>query len=134
MDLVKVVIHYSDGRIAKGYTNNFFPNRPAFHFQPVETDVGGKAVEIMVRDLKAVFFVKDFAGNPAYNERKDFDGKKPPAGRKVEVTFTDGETLVGSTLGYDPGRPGFFITPPDAQSNNLRVFVVSSAVSGFRYI
>lgn len=131
MDLVKVVVHYSDGRIAKGYTNNFFPNRPVFHLKPLDSDSG---VEISVRDLKAVFFVKDFAGNPAYNEKKGFDGEKPPAGRKVEVIFTDGETLVGATLGYDPGRPGFFITPPDEQSNNLRVFVVSTAVRNFRYL
>lgn len=131
MDLVKVVVRYADGRVVKGFTNNFFPNRPVFHLKPPDSDSG---VEISVRDLKAVFFVKDFAGNPAYNEKKDFSGEKKPTGRRVEVTFTDGETLVGSTLGYDPARPGFFITPPDEQSNNIRVFVVSSAVRGFRYL
>ena len=29
-------------------------------------------------------------------------------GGKVEVTFKDGEVLVGSTLGYDPKSSWFF--------------------------
>jgi len=60
-----------------------------------------------VKELKAVFFVKDFTGNPGYNERKDFAGNQQSVGRKMEVTFSDGEVLVGSTMGHDPKRPGF---------------------------
>lgn len=134
MEHVRVVIHYADGRVVKGYTDNFFPNKPAFHIQPAGTDTAGKGIEVYVKDLKAVFFVKDFSGNPAYNEKKSFGEDQKPAGRKVEVTFADGEVLVGATLGYDQNRPGFFITPPDPQSNNLRVFVVSAAMSKFRYL
>jgi hypothetical protein len=52
----------------------------------------------------------------------------------VEITFTDGETLVGSTLGYDPKRPGFFIFPADPESNNARVFALSKAVRLVRYL
>lgn len=50
------------------------------------------------------------------------------------MTFKDGEVLVGLTLGYDPNRLGFFVIPVDTQSNNLRVFVVSSAMSKFRFL
>jgi len=45
------------------------------------------------------------------------------------VSFKDGEVLIGSIVSYDPNRQGFFLFPADSQSNNLKVFVVSSAVS-----
>ena len=47
----------------------------------------------------------------------------------VQVTFKDGETLVGATQGYQPDRPGFFLTPADPKSNNERIFVVTKAVA-----
>ncbi len=131
MEPIKVVIRYADGRLVKGYTNDFFPNKPSFH---VAEGAGDQGVEVSVKDLKAVFFVKDFNGRPEHNERKDFIKGKEPAGRKVEVTFVDGEVIVGATLGYDPVRSGFFVTPSDPQSNNMRVFVLSSAVKDFRFL
>ena len=83
-------------------------------------------------DLKAVFFVRDFVGNPQYAEQKAFaEGERPP-GRPVAVVFTDGEVLTGYTLGYDRQRPGFFLLPVDPRSNNLRVFVVATAVREVR--
>jgi hypothetical protein len=84
--------------------------------------------------LKAVFFVRDFAGNPMHEERKEYKEGEKPQGRKVEVMFKDGEVLVGTTLGYDPSRPGFFIFPADPKSNNVRVFVVSTAVKKVRFL
>jgi Family of unknown function (DUF6982) len=134
MEPVKVVMRYADGRIIKGYTNDFMPAKLVLHVRPVESAPTERGVEVSVKELKAIFFVKDFVGDPSYSEIKDFPQGQYFAGRKVKVTFTDGEVLVGATLGYDPGRLGFFITPPDAQSNNLRVFVVSAAVSDFRYL
>jgi hypothetical protein len=134
MEPVKIVVRYADGRLIKGYTNDFFPNKPLFHIRPIESDSANKGVEVFVKDLKAAFFVKDFIGNPAHNEKKDFTAGQQPAGRKVEVTFTDNEVLIGTTLGYDPNRPGFFVTSADPESNNLRVFVVSTAVKKFRYL
>lgn len=85
-----------------------------------------------MKDLKAVVFVRDFAGDDFFNEPKRLVEGKPPPGRKVEVTFADGQVLVGITTGYDPWRPGFFFIPPDPHSNTLRVFAVSAAVSDVR--
>jgi formylmethanofuran dehydrogenase subunit D len=84
--------------------------------------------------LKGVYFVRDFEGNSQYNERKTFAENERPSGRKVEVTFKDGEVMVGSTMGYDPQRQGFFFFPADPQSNTLRVFVVTAAVSNVRFL
>jgi len=81
-----------------------------------------------------LFFVRDFHGNPSYDEQKYFPEEKRPIGRKVEVTFKDGEVLVGTTVGYDPLRPAFFLYPADPRSNNLRVFAISAAVKEVRYV
>jgi len=133
MEPVKIVIRYFDGRLFKGYTNDFFPNKPLFHVRPIKSEFSDKGIEVPVIELKAVFFVKDFSGNSAHVELKQFAGCQIP-GRKVEVTFADGEVIVGTTLGYDTTRPGFFVTPVDPESNNLRIFIISTAVSKFRYL
>ncbi len=132
----KIVVHYMNGRVIKGYSYDFYPNKPHFHLLPPVAgfSLAAEAIEVRIKDLKAVFFVKDFVDDPSYNERKYFvEGERPP-GRKVGVKFRDGEILVGSTVGYDPQRPGFFLIPADPKSNNLRVFVVSTAVTRIRFL
>ena len=52
----------------------------------------------------------------------------------MEVTCKDGEVMVGTTTGYDPKRPGFFLFPVDPSSNNMRVFLVTSAVRNARFL
>jgi hypothetical protein len=130
---VKVVARYISGRRVKGFSQDFFPNKDRLHVYPAAKP-SGEAVEVLIKELKAIFFVQDFAGNSLYNERKKYIEGEKPSGRKVEVTFMDGEVLVGTTLGYDPSRPGFFLFPADPKSNNLRVFAVSTAVKKVRYL
>ncbi len=129
MEPVKVIARYMSGEILKGYTRDFYPDKPRFHLTPT---TGTEAREVQIRDLKAVFFVKDFKGNPLYNERRMFSEKDKIPGRKLKVLFADGEIMAGTTLSYDPARLGFFLTPVDTRGNNLRVFVVSSAVKAVR--
>jgi hypothetical protein len=133
MEPVKVVARYVNGKRVKGFSQDFFPNKDRFHVYPAAKP-SGEAVEVLVKELKAVFFVQDFAGNSLYNERKKYIEGEKPSGRKVEVTFIDGEVLVGTTLGYDPSRPGFFLFPADPKSNNIRVFAVIPAVKKVRYL
>ena len=128
-----MVARYIGGRMVKGLSQDFFPNKDRFHVYPADKP-SGEAVEIMVKELKAVFFVRDFVGNYQYDERKEYMQGDKPSGRKIEVTFADGEVLVGTTLGYDPKRPGFFLFPADPQSNNIRVFAVTTAVKKVRYL
>ena len=134
MEPTKIIVRFVDGRIMKGYTRNFSPNKPTFHVQPANPKVSEETLEVLVQELKAVFFVRDFSGDPNYKEEKQFPEGVKPSGRVVEVTFKDGEQIIGSTLGYDPRRPGFFIFPGDLNWNNLKIFVVSQAVRGVRYI
>jgi len=134
METIKIVVRYADGRVAKGFTQDFFPNKSRFHLFPKENTTFGESKEIQLRDLKAVFFVRDFDGNAQYNEQKYYEPGARPTGRIVEVSFNDGEVLVGSTLSYDAKRPGFFFFPADPKSNNLRVYAVTKAVRIVRYI
>ena len=133
MEPVKVVARYVNGKRVKGFSQDFFPNKDRFHVYPAAKP-SGEAAEVLVKELKAVFFVQDFAGNSLYYERKKYLEGEKPSGRKVEVTFMDGEVLVGTTLGYDPNRPGFFLFPADPKSNNIRVFAVSTSVKKVRYL
>jgi hypothetical protein len=134
MEPTKVVVKYLNGKVIKGFMQNFSPNKDRFHLIPADKASGG-TIEVMVKHLKAIFVVRDFIGNPQYDERKKYVEGEKPSGLKLEVTFTDGEVIAGSTLlGYDPKRQGNFISPADPNSNNIRVFVVSSAVKSVRQL
>jgi hypothetical protein len=133
MEPTKVVLRYRNGKLAKGFTQDFFPNKDRFHLIPANKS-SAPAIEVSMKDLKAIFMVRDFNGNPQYKERKKYLEGEKPSGQKMEVTFTDGEVMVGSTLGYDTKRSGFFLFPADPESNNIRVFAVSSAVAKVRHL
>ena len=126
----RIVARYADGRMLKGTTQDFAPAKDAFHV--IGSEGGARPEKVVVSELKAVFFVKSLVGNPGYHEAKEFDG--PATGRKVQVTFKDGEVLVGSTQGYQADRPGFFMVPADPQSNNERIYVVNSAVQNGAFL
>jgi len=122
----KVVVRFSDGRVLKGTTEDFFPNRPSFHLRPLGTN---EVKDIFCKELKAVFFVKDFAGDPKRHEARGFERATTDIsrGKKIAVRFKDGELIFGFTLTYMPDRSGYFITPADPSSNNLRIYVLTHA-------
>jgi hypothetical protein len=126
----RVVARFADGRVLKGTTQDFSVTRDSFHVIP--PDAGATPVRVTIPALKAVFFVKDHTGDKDYNERKAFDKVVP--GRKLQVTFRDGEVLVGTSTAYDAARPGFFMTPADPKSNNDRIYVVMKAVRSVAFI
>ena len=116
----RVVAHFKDGRILKGRTRDFHPNRDRFHLEtPDEMSL------IYLAELKAVFFVKDYAGDK--HRQDSYDDEVPGGGRKMKVTFSDGEELSGYATSYSSDRPGFFLVPADLKSNNERIFVVASS-------
>ena len=126
----RVVVRYLDGRVLKGYAD-FDPEQPSFRFVPHD-EPGAEGIEVQVADLKALFFVRAFDGNPEHAESKDLYQSRPPDTRKVSVRFQDGEELVGYTRQLDRHRAGLFFVPLDPRSNNLRVFAVFDALAGVR--
>jgi len=119
----KVVLRRRDGSMVKCSTYSHFS--AAYTFIKVVT-TEGKVESVPISDLKAIFFVKDFTGNPSYKAGKDFGIGSPLAGATVRVTFEDGELLRGKVLNFAEDRQGFFLFPADPHDNNERVFVVRS--------
>jgi hypothetical protein len=127
----KLVVACLDGRRLKGYVFNFSPLREHFRLFPEANSPPEAGTDLELAGLKALFFVKDFAGNPRYTEHYDLNGER---GRKLEVTFKDGETIIGTTEAWTPRKLGFFLFPADARTNNLRVFVVNRNVAQVRLV
>jgi hypothetical protein len=123
----KVVARFANGRIVKGVTSDFTPAKDSFHMMGFMAPAGSKPVEIHTKDLKALFFVKDLAGDPQHSECNEFKSTRPPVGRRIRIVFKDGEVLAGTTQAYQPGRPGFFMVPADVESNIERCYVVTAA-------
>ncbi len=128
MSELKIIARYQDGRMVKGTTRNFWQSNPSFHMVPVGQPADSTPEEVRLDQLKAVFVVESFNGKPDYSEDKDFARQEVRHGRRFQVTFHDGEVLVGSTLNVDTQGLGFFLFPADKQSNNQKVFVVNAAV------
>jgi hypothetical protein len=115
----KIVIHYLDKTLERGHARFFF------HVQKEAEmiDLQGQRRSIDLDRVKAVFFVKDFDGDPEYGERKEFRSDSPTFGQKIRITFVDGEVLLGRAMGYRPEERGFYFKPADPRSNNQIVFV-----------
>jgi len=128
----KVVAHFIDHGIVKGTSMDVDPSRPVCHVHTADRG----AVEVDLGQVKALFFVKDFNGQPDYNERQ-----APAAGdarlrgsHPVEITFRDGERLGGLMNRYPPQGPFFFMLPMDPASNNLRILVNREAIDGMKRV
>jgi hypothetical protein len=123
----KIVARFTNGTMVKGVTADFFPGRETFHVTVSTAGRDAETVEVRMKDLKAVFFVRDYTGNPTHVRPKDFDATHHYVGRRIKVTFKDGEVYIGTTQGYQPGRQGFFVVPVDTKGNDERCYVLTAA-------
>lgn len=125
----KIIARFIDGKILKGTTSDLLPNKTLFH---LSEDGTGAMHKIDTNQLKAIYFVKSFEGNKEYREKTD--SERVGLGKKILVSFKDGETLVGYTQGYSPNRSLFIVFPCDPGSNNEKVFVVTGATDKVAFI
>ena len=126
----RVVARFRNGTVERGYTHDFHPSKPYLHL--TREDNTGETMLIALPQLKAVFFVREFAGDRTRIDSHEFTG--PRHGRNVEVTFEDGEVLRGTTIAYRNDGTGFFVQPADGGSNNMRVFVSAGATRKVRFL
>lgn len=128
----KIVARYRDGRTAKGVSLDLDPARPNFHVRTPE----GKTVQIQLKDLKALFFVRSLEGDSARDESRTLDPQdlRSRGSKLMTLTFEDGEVMVGLTIRYPPNRPYFYILPVDSGSNNLRLLVNRDAVASMQAV
>jgi hypothetical protein len=120
----RVVVRYTDGRVSKGFTFDFLPNKESFHLVDAEDE--RKVIAVYAQELKAVFFVKSFTGNKAHRSGPPLRWGRG-GGQRLKVTFRDGEVVYGATTAYTPGRRGFFIVPADEGENNERAYVFADS-------
>jgi small nuclear ribonucleoprotein (snRNP)-like protein len=125
----KVIVRFRDRRIVKGGTYNFKSNGEIFHVTEIHDEK--KIIEISMSQLKAVFFVETLEKNKDRLSSEDFSLKSfiDVVGRKVKITFSDGEVMYGIIHGYTPHMKGFFVFPADEESNNKRAFVIRESTA-----
>jgi hypothetical protein len=134
----KVVIRHIDGKMIKGYITNFSEKSDIISIREID---GDKVIQVPVESLKAIFFVRSFEGKRTYSEKKVY-GISAKKGDRAFVKFKDAESLVGFLSGDVPwdrkkgfflskietDLKGFYIVPVDRGSNNIKIFVMLSAV------
>lgn len=136
----KVVAHFKDGRIVKGHTRDFSPERDSFTLQPYAGEAG--PVAVFLDELKAVFHVRTFEGRSGHSRSTDVIGPVPESrfsrvmdeGRKVALQFVDGERLWGYAESCGTEDRGFFFFPTDPADNNMRIYVVKSSLKEMVYL
>jgi hypothetical protein len=122
----RVVARYLDNRVVKGLAFDFGPAKESVHL--ADPDDRKKVTEIPTSELKALFFVKSFAGNPDHQDAEfSRESLQMARGLKIKVTFLDDEVICGTTNGYSASRPGFFVELADTAGNNIRVYVYTAA-------
>ncbi len=63
----KVVVGFLKGDRIKGYVCEFSALEDSFDLLPQDDPLQGQAIKVEMKNLKAVFFVWEFAGNPEYH-------------------------------------------------------------------
>jgi len=126
--LQKVVLRNRDGKTTFGFT---YQTHFSDEIKIITRE--GKDQTVPLSGLKAVFFVRDFKGDPQYQPIQ-FLGRAPTSEKLwARVRFDDGEVLEGrvsNTLDLLT-QPGFYLWPSDDETNNVSVFIPKSALAGF---
>jgi Family of unknown function (DUF6982) len=125
----KVVVRKLDKELVKGYLD------PEAFLTPTGVemlDLEGRLLNLPLDQIKGVYFVRDFDGHRERTERKVFLSRPRMNGLWVRMTFKDAEILDGliseNLLSHE--AHGYFVTMPDAYSNNLKIYIPRSALSG----
>ena len=122
----KVVVRKIDRDSVTGYVS------PANFIREGKLELlntAGNVVAIDLREIKVVYFVRDFADSESLG-RKTFTTRPRTEGLWVRLRFKDNETLEGlmpNDLALTTAD-GFLINPPDLRSNTQRMFVPRSAL------
>jgi hypothetical protein len=131
MEKRKVIARKLNGEILKGYMETV-PELSG------EDDISiisltEEVIKIPKQELKALFFVRKFSGNREYSEIKFFESQPKIDGLWVRVIFYDNELIEGivSNSIRFLMEDGFYLKPPDPNSNNRIMYVVKSALKDF---
>lgn len=130
-NLGKVIVRTRDKQIFRGFSKSDLINDKVHLI-----DAKGNQREFDLQDLKAVFFVRDFEGDPSYREVRFIRGSAVSPWLWAQATFFDGEVIEGRVrngLAMLDAK-GVFLWLSDEGANNEVVFVVRSALRDFRIV
>ena len=127
----KIVAHMKNSRLYKGTTGDFHPSSPSFTVKVEEGPWKDQVVTLEISRMKALFFVKLLEGDRDYREKK-MARPESKVGKRVTVTFHDGESIRGTATGMKLKLPGFYLFPADPKRNNKRIFIVRDAIRNIR--
>ena len=96
--------------------------------RPEGVEILTRTAQVVVapyREIRAVYFVREFQGPPDVDEKKTFQSRPKVDGLWVRLTFHDDEVFEGVIANdlLQLGDHGVTFSPPDASSNTQRVFV-----------
>jgi hypothetical protein len=128
----KVVVRTREGKVYAGFSR--------------KEDVGSETIKILdqkgeeksfsLDELKGLFFVKDFKGDPEYDPVKFLNTNSVKASIWVHVEFEDGEVIEGMVRDHMSllNSPGFYLWPSDEDTNNGLIYVVKEAIKDFEIL
>ena len=128
----KVIVRKSDRDSVSGYVS---PANFVVEGKLELLNTSGNVVAIDLRDIKAVYFVREFSDSDVMS-RKTFTTRPRTEGLWVRLKFKDSEVIEGimpNDLAQNPAE-GFLINPPDLRSNTQRVFVPRTSLTSVTVI
>ena len=93
--------------------------------------ISGQNVFLPFKEVKGVYFVRDFDGDRNHLERKIFTSRPKLDGLWLRMKFKDNEILDGilpNNLLLVTDK-GFTVVPPDPYANNQRIYVPKTALA-----
>ena len=127
----KVILRKLNGEVLKGYVEGT-PDLLTVENVTISS-LTEERIQVPKRDVKALFFVRKFSGDKEYSEIKFFESQPKIDGLWVRLHFMDSESIEGivaNTIKFLV-EDGFYLKPPDPNSNNRLMFVVKSALKDF---
>lgn len=129
----KATIRRFEREALSGFVN------PQTYLQPGGVEllsIHGAVSMVPYAEVKAVCFVRDFLPDNPAAERKAFATRPKKEGLWVLLLFRDGdsiEALMPNNLLQVEGA-GLTISPPDPYSNNQRMFIPRTALTGLQVL
>ncbi|MBI3610027.1 MAG: hypothetical protein HY204_04885 [Nitrospirae bacterium] len=109
----RVVARFLTGKTVEGNLIRFDPDSGILKLR-----IGSEKRELDCSGLKAIFFLRRPAASPLPESRLR------PGGKKVRVTFADGEEITGYSYGLHPLQAGFYLFPIRMNDRNERIYVI----------
>jgi len=123
----KVYVRCSDGKLIEGYVS---PHAYLRREGAEVLDRSAEAVTVPYGNIRAIYFVREFEGEPEASHQKTFHSRPKLNGLWVRLEFRGGEIFEG-ILSNDlllVGEYGITVTPPDPHANAQKIFVPRQAL------